>query len=134
MKPGFTAARHAVAPGGTTLAAALMLAAAFDPGPAAAQTIACAAAERPAEFAICNSETLRVLDEKVDAAFQASLEALGDRPRRQQFARRQGQWKIERDACEGNEDCLGQSYARRLDELSAARGPIAAFTRFAGGG
>jgi uncharacterized protein len=122
---------------GVPVAIALTAAALFGPAPARSQTLSCAVASTPAQFEICNSETLQVLDEQVDSAFEAALAANETRPGRQQINRQQERWKVERETCKADSACLEQHYQRRLDELSggpSAQVPITSFTRFAQGG
>lgn len=124
---------------GIPAALVLTLAAILSAGGAPAQPVSCAKADKPAEFAICNSEDLRLLDEKLDAAMQNAAAALGDRPSRQELSRQQAQWEVSRNACEADISCLSQHYTDRLLELSADRRtgavePVANFKRFAGNG
>lgn len=136
---GVTAALRCATRAGLPAAFALSLAALLASTPAPAQTVSCAEAQKPAEFAICNSEDLQLLDEKVDAAYRREMAALGTKPGQQQATRRQAQWELGRDACKADAGCLQRAYEARLSELSGntaanSGAPISSFRRFSGNG
>ena len=135
-RPGYDIRAGLFVTFGLVLAALAIFAATL---PARSQTVSCATADKPAEFAICNSEQLQVLDEKVDAAFSQELGNVASRSGRQDLSRQQARWTLRRDACKADQHCLEKSYERRLAELDAkaplgAPIPIASFKRFAGNG
>ncbi len=116
---------------GMPVAMALSLAALAAAGPARPATVSCPRADKPAEFAICNSETLQVLDQQLDASYRKLLGAAGSR--RQQVAQEQASWIKQRDACKADMTCLAMRYQERLLDLSshAQATPVRGFTRFA---
>ena len=123
--------------GGIPVALALTGAALLTASPAPADTVSCSSADKPAEFAICNSEDLQILDEKLDNALRREMALLGDRPSQQNLSRRQSQWVVERNACNADDVCLTKRYQERLSELATGHqtrviDTISAFKRFAG--
>jgi len=123
---------------GLPAAVALSLAAFAAAGPARPATTDCAKADIPAEYAICNSESLQDLDEKLDAAYSKQIKVTTGVSDRQKLARQQSDWTSQRDACKGNVTCLALRYQERLADLesgAATKSAIEAnsgFVRFAG--
>ena len=111
---------------GLPYALALSVAALAAAGPARPATISCADAAVPAEFAICNSESLLVLDERLDAAYARTYTAMENNPDRQKIAREHLGWKLRRDDCKGDVACLALSYQERLADIESATPTVAA--------
>lgn len=116
-------------------ALAMPLATLFIAAPATPQTLSCAAAAIPAEFAICNSEKLQLLNQRVDAAFRNLAAGPDIAAQDRRILKRQAEWLSERDACAADFDCLEARYRQRLEELDGSpsrhRVPITTFKRFA---
>jgi hypothetical protein len=111
-------------------AIALTLAAIFLAGKARAQSFECAAAATPAELAICNSEQLLVLDEKL-AAMVARKETKAANPiLRQVVDEDQAEWTRLRTECGADEACLITQYTMRISEL-AGPSPVSSLLSFA---
>lgn len=114
---------------GATLIQALVLPAAicafgltlFWSLPSSAQSFSCAAAERSAEFAICNDETLQQLDQEIGALIRARFEEAETRPQRQATSREHNDWLKKRNACGSDLTCLNLRYEERLSTLSQRR-------------
>lgn len=102
-------------------ALALTLAALFS-GRANAQSFACANAQSRAQLAICNSEDLLVLDEKLSAMVSQRLSQERKLPERQAFATEQSQWLAARDLCQGELACLESRYRERMAALAGVDG------------
>ena len=85
--------------------------------PAQAQSFSCASAERPAEFAICNSEELLTMDEKLGSVFSAVYVSAPTTPQRQAVVREHEQWVQKRNACGNDVTCLDLRYKERLNTL-----------------
>jgi hypothetical protein len=118
--------------GGRDLAAAiaLTLAAFFLAGKARAQSFECASAATPAELAICNSEQLLVLDEKL-SAMVARRETKASNPiLRQVVSDDQAEWARLRNECGVDEACLITRYTMRISEL-ADPSPVSSMLSFA---
>ncbi|MEC9342899.1 MAG: lysozyme inhibitor LprI family protein [Pseudomonadota bacterium] len=117
---------------GLPLAVALSLVALAFAGTARPETVSCAQADVPAEFAICNSESLQDLDSKLSDAYLKQVEASASRPEKQKLEREQVAWLRERDACKIDLACLAMRYQERLLDLEqSAAAPASGFRRFA---
>jgi hypothetical protein len=117
---------------GRDLAAAIVLtlAAFFLAGKARAQSFECAAAATPAELAICNSEQLLVLDEKLSAMVARRETKAANPILRQVVSEEQAEWKRLRDECGADEACLITRYTMRLTDL-ADPAPVSSLLSFA---
>ena len=87
--------------------------------PANAQSFSCAAAEKPAEFAICNDENLMALDEKLGEAFGDKFVNASTSPARQAVARAHSTWIKKRNECGADFTCLKLRYEERIKVLSS---------------
>jgi uncharacterized protein len=114
---------------GAAAAILLSIAAILAAVEAKAEPIACAQARTPAEHAICNSEDLLVLDEKLAAMVSQRLTKTATKPGKQAFSREQQDWLSRRNDCNADPICLELRYGERIAELSGPK-PIASFTRF----
>lgn len=85
--------------------------------PAHAQSFECASAQRPAEFAICNSEDLMFKDEQLEAAMSKNFVNASTAPQRQQVVREHDAWVKLRNACGNDVTCLNLRYDDRLTVL-----------------
>ena len=88
--------------------------------PANAQSFSCASAERPAEFAICNSEDLLTMDEKLGTVFSAVYVNASTTPQRQAVVKEHEQWLQQRNACGNDTTCLDLRYKERLNNLQSS--------------
>ena len=98
-------------------AIALSLAALSVAETAEAQSFNCAKATRTTEFAICNNETLIVLDETMASYHRQQLNALSTKPQRQVFSKTSKDWLRKRNACKGDFACLELRYKERIQAL-----------------
>lgn len=114
------------------LAAAIILtlASVFLAGKAKAQTFPCAAAASPAELAICNSEQLLVLDEKLSAMVSRHQTKAANPILRQVVDEDQDEWRSLRDECGIDEACLITRYTMRISELAEPT-PVSSLLSFA---
>ena len=87
--------------------------------PAQAQSFSCAEASRPAEFAICNSENLLIMDEQVGRTFTEAYLNASSAPQRQSVARQHSDWVKRRNACGNDFTCLNLRYEERLTTLKS---------------
>ncbi len=118
-------------PGPAIVAAlALSLATLLAATSARSQSFSCSQASQPSEMAVCNSEDLLVLDEKLAAMAAQRLSATTNKPARQAFSREQQAWLSLRNACGSDPTCLELRYSERMLELAGTR-PVAGFVRFA---
>ncbi len=103
--------------------------------PASAGTVYCSVASKPAEFAICNSEDLQVLDGRVDELYKSQYATSASILSQTELTRDHRNWMSERNGCRSDLGCLERYYKQRLSKLAAqeksAKEPIAQFTRFA---
>ncbi len=83
-----------------------------------AQSFSCAKAEIPAEFAICNSENLIVLDEQMAKLHRAQSISFSTKPQVQQFSRNGLTSLKKRNACKQDFTCLELRYRERIRALS----------------
>ncbi|MEZ5872077.1 MAG: hypothetical protein R3D32_09560 [Nitratireductor sp.] len=129
---------HAIVPrlvrSGLPAALGLTVAAFLSAGIAKADPVDCSAASKPAEFEICNSETLMVNDETL-SRIQGEIESRAtSRPQRQLIQRSHEAWLRERDSCGADRPCLELRYEARIAELKRgdALRPVASngFIRF----
>lgn len=102
---------------------------------AEAGTVSCSAASKPAEFAICNSEDLQLLDGRVDELYQSRYSTAQSVSTQTALLRDHRSWLAERNECRSDSRCLERHYKARLSKLSEQQGaagqPISGFTRFA---
>jgi uncharacterized protein len=87
--------------------------------PANAQSFSCASAEKPAEFAICNSEDLLTMDEKLGSVFSTVYVSAATTPQRQAVVREHERWVKRRNACGNDVTCIDLRYKERLSKLSS---------------
>jgi uncharacterized protein len=115
------------------LAAAIILtlASVMLAGKARAQTFPCVAAASPAELAICNSEQLLVLDEKLSAMVSRHQTKAANPILRQVVNEDQDEWRSLRDECGADEACLITRYTMRISELAEPT-PVSSLLSFAG--
>jgi len=100
------------------LAASLLTAASlFMSNPAKAQSFNCANAYKPAELAICNSENLIVLDEKMAKLHAAKTVGYSNKPEKQKFSRDSRRWLKQRNSCKVDFTCLELRYRERIAML-----------------
>lgn len=85
--------------------------------PANAQSFSCAEADNPSEFAICNSENLLTLDEKLGSIFASVYVNAPTLPQRQAVAREHSSWVQRRNSCGADFACLNRRYQERLQSL-----------------
>ena len=88
---------------------------------ASAQSFSCASAQTSSEFAICNSEELQGLDEKMAAVYYQHKSGLQTTPQRQQFSRDQSAWKRLRNQCDLDWTCLTLRYNERIHTLASIK-------------
>ena len=101
------------------IAAALALSlAALVSGAARAHSIECTNAQIPAQHAICNSEELLVMDEKLSAMVAQRFSRARTLAQRQELSLAQSQWLVERDRCGANWKCLEARYRDRITGLA----------------
>jgi uncharacterized protein len=102
---------------------------------ASAGTVYCSAASKPAEFAICNSEDLQVLDGRVAELYKSQHATSASVLSQTALARDHHKWLASRNECRANLGCLEKYYRKRLSALEdsekSPKEPIAQFTRFA---
>ena len=101
-------------------ALALTFAALLFAATAQAQTFSCAYSQSPAQMAICNSEDLLVLDEKLSAMVAQRLARAATLVEREALQREQSAWMGSRNACGNDQACLQLSYGERIARLSGA--------------
>jgi uncharacterized protein len=106
---------------GILAALVLSIAALFLSGQARAQTFACVNAETPTELAICNSEELIVLDERLSAMIARELGTARNMVTRRSVTAEHKNWLRLRDECSSDQACLITRYALRLTDLA---GPV----------
>jgi uncharacterized protein len=115
--------------------AAALLALAGNAALAGAGTVSCSAASKPAEFAICNSEDLQLLDGRVDELYKSRYSTAPSVSTQTALLRDHRNWLAERNECRADSRCLERHYKARLSKLEtqekSTRAPIAEFTRFA---
>jgi len=87
---------------------------------AQAQSFSCAHAQSPAQMAICNSEDLLVLDEKLSAMVAQRIARARTLSEREALQREQSAWMGQRNTCGGDQACLQRSYGERIVSLSGA--------------
>lgn len=84
--------------------------------PVNAQSLDCAKAVETVEFAICNDESLIVLDERMEKAFVTNYVSAA--PAQQKAVMKEhSNWLRERNACGGNLACIAIQYKNRLEAL-----------------
>lgn len=89
--------------------------------PAKADPVDCARAELSAEFAICNNETLQILDEQLGNRVKAVLVNSATLPQRQANSREHNAWLGKRNACGADFACLELRYRERLNTLDGRK-------------
>jgi uncharacterized protein len=87
---------------------------------AQAQSFSCAHSQSQAQMAICNSEDLLVLDEKLSAMVAQRLARAKTLSERETLQREQSAWTGQRNACGSDQACLQRSYGERIVRLSGA--------------
>lgn len=110
-------------------ALALSLAALVSANAALAQSFSCSEANLPSEMAVCNSEALLVLDEKLSAMASQKLSRTNSKPGRQALNRDQQNWVLARNKCGADPVCLELRYNERMAQMAGAK-PVASFVRF----
>lgn len=99
---------------------------------AEAEPISCADADEPSDYAICNSETLLLLDEELSQIAQQRFSRLETESEREGFRSAQIDWTNDRSACGANAECLKAHYLLRLREIRGVdTASITNFKRFA---
>lgn len=88
--------------------------------PASSQTLTCSKANTTAEFTVCNSEELMVLDERVDEIYAIALADQATKPQKQAVSREHNNWRIIRASCGSNNDCLAKVYTNHIESLAAS--------------
>ena len=88
--------------------------------PASGPSFSCARASLPAEFAICRSHDLSLLDRQLTATYGAALSQSGTH--RSELIAAQRAWQSRRNSCGSDDVCLQQAMATRISELAAAGG------------
>jgi uncharacterized protein len=101
-------------------ALALTLAALLFATQARAQSFSCAHAQSQAQMAICNSEDLLVLDEKLSAMVAQRIGRARTLTEREALQRDQSAWMGNRNACGSDKACIQRSYGERIAQLSGA--------------
>jgi uncharacterized protein len=101
-------------------ALALTVAALLFAATAQAQSFSCAYSQSPAQMAICNSEDLLVLDEKLAAMVAQRMARFATLAEREALQRDQSAWMDNRNACGSDQACLQLSYGERIAQLSGA--------------
>lgn len=86
--------------------------------PAQAQSFSCADAAKPAEFAVCNNESLLTLDEKLGKVFITAYVKAATAPQRQSVTREQSEWLKTRNSCGADFTCLDLRYREQINRLS----------------
>ena len=86
--------------------------------PAQAQSFSCSNASTAAEFTVCNSENLQILDEKLNEVFADSFVTAATVPQRQKIARKQSKWVQKRNSCRTDVSCLSRRYQERIRVLT----------------
>jgi uncharacterized protein len=99
------------------LAAATALTLAFLAADARSAAVQCATASKPAEFAICNSETLQALDARVDSAYRQQYAAASVLKSRE-IVGAQAQWQRGVEECRIDMSCIERRMRERLDDLA----------------
>ena len=89
--------------------------------PANAQSLNCALASAPSEFAICNDETLIILDEQLEHAFVSNYVHAASTPQQKAVTRDHSKWLKKRNACRNNLGCLANQYKIRIKALGGAK-------------
>jgi uncharacterized protein len=98
----------------------LSIAALLFSGAAHSQSFACAYSQSAAQMAICNSEDLLVMDEKLSAMVAQRLAKAKTLVEREALQRDQSVWTGQRNACGADQACLQRSYGERMTRLSGA--------------
>lgn len=88
--------------------------------PANSQTLICSSAKTTAEFTICNSEKLMILDERVDEFFTIAFADQPTKPQQQAISREHNNWHIKRASCGSNNTCLATVYTKHIESLAAS--------------
>lgn len=88
--------------------------------PANSQTLTCSKATTTAEFTVCNSEKLMVLDERVDEIYSIALADQPTKPQKQAVSREHNNWQIKRASCGSNNNCLAKMYTSHIESLVAS--------------
>lgn len=88
--------------------------------PANSQTLNCINAKTTAEFTVCNSEKLMLLDERVDEIFTIAFADQPTKPQQQAISRQHNNWRIKRASCGGDNTCLSKLYTSHIESLAAS--------------
>ncbi|MBL1406902.1 MAG: hypothetical protein COC17_04570 [Hyphomicrobiales bacterium] len=88
--------------------------------PASSQTLTCSKAKTTAEFTVCNSEKLMILDERVDEIYAIALADQPTKPQKQAVSREHNNWQIKRASCGSNNACLAKVYTKHIESLAAS--------------
>lgn len=88
--------------------------------PANSQTLNCVEAKTTAEFTVCNSEKLMVLDERVDEIYAIAFADQPTKPQQQAISREHNNWRIKRASCGSDNACLSTAYTRHIESLAAS--------------
>ncbi len=84
------------------------------------QSFSCSRAQIPSEYAICNSENLIVLDERMAALFADKRVGADNTSAVNEISKDQGNWLKKRNECEQNFKCLEQQYKSRIQKLGTS--------------
>src|SRR5262245_56419994 len=94
-----------------------LLAAAFPPMYATAQSFNCSLATSADEVLICQDSGLSKLDERLAGRYFELRNSLADADRRD-LERKQGEWLKIRRSCGRDRACVEQAYLSRIDQLA----------------
>lgn len=88
--------------------------------PANSQTLKCGNAKTTAEFTICNSENLMVLDERLEKVYVVAFADQATKPQQQALSRKHNHWLIKRASCGGDSICLSTLYKTHIETVSGS--------------
>lgn len=94
--------------------------------PASAQQFDCRDAHKKAEKAICNSDKLSALDDRLNELYDDLMRAYSSKQKRSGLRRYQREFLEARNACRGDRGCIKGAY---LDQISVLEDRLEVATR-----
>lgn len=98
--------------------------------PAHSQTLKCGSAKTTAEFTICNSENLMVLDERLEKVYVVAFADQATKPQQQALSRKHNHWLIKRASCGSDSACLSTLYKTHIEIVSGSVKSVTNLTAF----
>lgn len=88
--------------------------------PVNSTALICSNAKITAEFTVCNSEKLMILNERVDEIYTIAYADQPTKPQRQAISREHNNWRIKRASCGSDNACLSTLYTKHIETLAAS--------------